>query len=163
MVLSCLRRRASHKRQPLFPPLQPALDFTPSLVRQDASSPTVCDLGARVAAPEDNRERWEPRPRRGGDKPSRPEQRVPPLAASSPPALAGMPKVSIAGTSPAERAVRGERGGSHAAKRGAGRLPILAQRRRPFGAPPVLTFAGGTRNRQSPDAAMRCGSVIVRA
>src|SRR5262245_1935253 len=65
MVLS-LRRRASHKRHPLFPPLQPALDFTPSLVREDASSQTVCDLGARVAAPEDNRERWEPRPRRGG-------------------------------------------------------------------------------------------------
>src|SRR5262245_47829153 len=75
MVLS-LRRRASLKRHPLFPPLQPALDFTPSLIREDASSQTVCDLGARVAAPEDNRERWEPRPRRGGDKPSRPEQRA---------------------------------------------------------------------------------------
>src|SRR5262245_18154113 len=77
MVLSCLRRRASHKRHPLFPPLQPALDFTPSLVREDAISQIVCDRGARVAAPEDNRERWESLAREGvGDKPSRPEQRA---------------------------------------------------------------------------------------
>src|SRR5262245_25963676 len=103
MVLSCLRRRASHTWHPLFRPLQPALDFTPSLVREDASSQTVCDLGATVAAPEDNRERWEPLAREGVATSPRGRSNGPPLAASSPPALAGMPKVSIAGTSPAER------------------------------------------------------------
>ena len=86
-----------------------------------------------AAALEDNRERWEPFPRTGGDEPSRPEQRATSSAPFPPPELEETQGPYLRAASPAEQVVSGERGGSDAAKRGAERRPTK-NRTRPLGA-----------------------------
>src|SRR6478672_5680885 len=114
-----------------------------------------------AAALEDNRERWEPFPRTGGDKPSRPEQRATSGPFFSPPELEDSGPY-LRAVSPAEQVVSGERGGSDAAKRGAERLPTK-NRTRPLGAPHPSLFDMSSRRRRRGDEPCLSGATSSRS
>src|SRR6185437_15229250 len=95
-----------------------------------------------AAALEDNRERWEPFPRTGGDKPSRPEQtgHLEPLLLLR---RAGRLRSISAGLSPCGTGGKRGKGRKRCRKQGAERLPTK-NRTRPLGAPhPSLRASPG--------------------